>query len=109
VVTAQFQRAGDLEMAFSVTPALAGRNDLNFFLRDVDGDDRPYTRLVARISYLDSSRGTQVFEPVQLHEGHWPLDGADLGLAGRWRIEAAVSREGLQDTDFNFELKLAHR
>jgi hypothetical protein len=109
VATALFQQADDLEMAFSVAPGLAGPNDLNFYLRDVNGDDRPYQRLIARITYLDSARGTQVVEPVQLHEGHWPIDRYELGLAGRWRIEASVSREGLRDTNFSFELQLAHR
>jgi hypothetical protein len=105
---AQVQRADDLEMAMSVTPGYAGRNDVNFYVRDVNGDDRPYTKLAARISYLDGPPGAQAFQPVQLHEGHWPLEALELRLAGRWQIEANVSRDGLPDARFRFEIALSH-
>jgi hypothetical protein len=106
---ALFQQASDLELAFSIAPAVAGPNNLNFYLRDVDGDERPYQRLVARITYLDGRQPPRQEEPVQLHEGHWPLDAYDLGLAGRWRIEASVSREGFPDVQFSFDVPLPHR
>jgi hypothetical protein len=105
---AQVQRADDLEMAMSVTPGYAGRNDANFYVRDVNGDDRPYTKLAARLSYVDGQFAAQEFEPVQLHEGHWPLEALDLKLAGRWLIEADVGRDGLPNASFRFEIALSH-
>jgi hypothetical protein len=85
----QFQKADDLEMAFAVAPGVAGPNDVNFYLRDVNGDDRPYTLLTARFSYLDTRITGEELRPVQLHEvplAHRP-DRARLcrALAGRGR------------------------
>jgi hypothetical protein len=107
--TSLLQQAADLEMAFSVVPGLAGLNNLNFYVRDMDRDDRPYTRLLVHITYLEAAQSSRAAEPVQLHEGHWPLDGYELAPSGRWRVDAVVSREGLPDANFSFELRLAHR
>jgi hypothetical protein len=94
-------------MAFSLSPGTAGLNNLNFYIRDVDGDDRPYTRLLAHITYLDAALPSRAEQPVQLHEGHWPLDGYELAPSGRWQVDAIVSRDGFPDTNFSFELRLA--
>jgi hypothetical protein len=105
---AQVRQADDLEMAMSVTPGYAGRNDVNYYVRDVNGDGRPYTKLVTRFSYLDGRSEPQSFEPVQLHEGHWPLEALELRFAGRWLVEVSVSRDGLSDARFSFDLTLPH-
>ena len=106
---AVFQKADDLEMIFTAAPGFAGTNDVNFYLRDVNGDDRPYTAMTARFSYLDGRRPVDEQHPTQLHEGHWPIDAYDLALAGHWRIETSVSREGFPDTRFTFDMQLPHR
>ena len=105
---AQVAQAGDLEMAMSVAPGVAGRNSVNCYLRDVDGDDKPYTRLTARFSYLDGPLGPQVFEPVQLHQGHWLINDLELEASGRWQVGVAVSRDGVSDARFRFQIALPH-
>ncbi len=106
---AVFQKADDLEMVFTAAPGFAGQNDVNFYLRDVNGDDRPYTAMTARFSYVDGTRLVDEQHPTQLHEGHWPVDAYALPLAGQWRIEASVSRDGFPDTRFTFDMQLPHR
>jgi hypothetical protein len=106
---AVFQKADDLEMVFTAAPGFAGENDVNFYLRDVNGDDRPYTAMTARFTYLDGRLSIAEQHPTQLHEGHWPIDQFDLALAGHWRIETTVSRDGFPDARFTFEMTLPHR
>jgi hypothetical protein len=105
---AQLMQADDLEMALSVSPGLVGRNDVNYYVRDTNGDDRPYTKLVTRFSYLDGRAEPLTIEPVQLHEGHWPIEALELKLAGRWQIDVTVSRDGIADTLLRYEIALPH-
>ena len=100
------QRADDPKMAFTVSPGFAGPNDVN--LRDVNGDVRPDS-LVTTLSYLDDRAAGEEQRPVQLHEGHRPLDACGLPFAGPWRIKVAVSRDGLTDARFTFEMLLPRR
>ncbi len=102
----QTQSAGDLTLTLSVDPGKAGQNRMDFYLQDTDGDERPVERFIVRLTYLDQRLGTTEDDAAQVHPTHFVLEGRQLALPGRWRMDVVVRREGLEDARATFEFEV---
>jgi copper transport protein len=87
---------GEGSVKIVVDPPQAGRGEVQVHL--LDGAGRPadlaHHGLSLELSLPARSLGPIVREPDPLGPGRYELDGADLSVAGRWRIDvvARVSR-----------------
>jgi hypothetical protein len=99
---------GDLDMSMVILPGLAGENEVNFFLIDLDRDWKDVLSFTVTFEYLDGD-GRQQFEPVQLHEGHFPIEKMTLPYAGRWHAAVDLQRAEAGVTSFSFDFELSHR
>jgi copper transport protein len=102
----QTQTADDLTLTVSVEPGRAGQNRMDFYLQDNDGDERPVQRFIVRLTYLDQRLGTTEDDATAVHPTHFVLEGSQLALPGRWRMDLVVRREGLNDARASFEFEV---
>jgi hypothetical protein len=102
------QVRGDLDLSMVILPGLAGENEVNFYMIDLDRDWKDVTSFGVTFDYLDGDTWLW-FEPVQLHEGHFPIEKVALPYAGSWRVDVAVQRAEAGTTSFGFDFKLSHR
>jgi copper transport protein len=95
---AQSAVADDLSVSLDVYPGKAGPNDVNIFLSDINGDEKPVQQVIVRYKYLDKNLGENEDFAQPLHpQSHYTLSTSQLSLAGQWEIEVIVRREGLLD------------
>lgn len=102
----QTQTVDDLTLTVFVEPGRAGRNRMDFYLQDNDGDERPVERFIVRLTYLDQRLGTTEDDATEVHPTHFVLEGSQLALPGRWRMDLVVRREGLDDVRVTFDLEV---
>lgn len=103
----QTQTVDDLTITVSIDPGRAGQNRMDFYLQDNDGDQRAVQRLIVRLTYLDQRLGTTEDDATGVHPTHFVLEGSQLALPGRWRMDLVVRREGLRDARASFEFEVA--
>lgn len=102
----QTQTVDDLTLTVSVDPGHPGQNRMDFYLQDNDGDERPVQRFIVRLTYLDQRLGTTEDDAKEVHPTHFVLEGSQLALPGRWRVDLVVRRQGLEDARASFELQV---
>lgn len=103
----QTRTVDDLTLSLSVDPGKVGQNRMDFYLQDNDGDERPVVRFIVRLTYLDENLGTAEDDATGVHPTHFVLEGNQIALPGRWRLDVVVRREGLDDARATFEFEVA--
>ena len=94
-------------MSLRVEPARVGANDLTITLEDRLGNpiaDASDVRL--RTRYLDADLGEETASAVEMGDGSYLLERAQLSIAGAWQAELLVTRPDAFDarTAFRFEV-----
>ena len=94
----------DLLISFSAKPNRPGQN---VFLIRAASSRRPapaeVLRVIARLTYLDEEIGTITVDAQEIDEGQYHIGGSYFSLAGKWHVEVAVRRQGVEDTVAQFD------
>lgn len=94
----------DLLISFSAKPNRPGQN---VFLVRAASSRRPQPadvlRVITRLTYLEESMGTITVDAQEIDEGQYHIGGSYFSLPGRWAVEVAVRRRGLEDSVVQFE------
>ena len=78
-----------------VTPGLVGENTFTITLASEDGtpvEDASLIRL--RFDHQTENLGTSELRPEHMGSGQYAVSGANLSVAGEWRIRATIQRPG---------------
>lgn len=98
------QNVDDLVINFSVKPNQPGQN---VFTLRVASQRRPppaeVLRVILRFTYLEQEMGTTTADAQPIEPGLYRLGGGYFSLAGRWQVEVAVRRRGMEDSLARFE------
>lgn len=89
--------AGDLTLAFTLSPGRPGPNRYMVEVRDTHGVLVAGARASLRFTYLDSDLGVSEAELTQSGSGRFEGQSSDLAVAGRWQTEVIVRRPGHDD------------
>ncbi|MCB9419659.1 MAG: copper resistance protein CopC/CopD [Ardenticatenaceae bacterium] len=94
----------DLLISFSAKPNRPGQN---VFLVRAASSRRPepaeVLRVITRLTYLEEEIGTTTVDAQKIDEGQYHIGGSYFSLPGRWAVEVAVRRQGLEDSVAQFE------
>lgn len=88
----------DLVVTLNVKPNRPGQNV--FVVRAASTRrpaPAPITRVLLRFTYLDEATGRVTAVANELERGRYVLTSDHLAMAGRWRIEVVVRRDGVED------------
>lgn len=100
-----------MHIHLGIYPGWVGNNtfDLNLFEDAMTGKPITDASLIRlRFDNLDQKMGTSELRPVSLGDGTYEIQGANLSVAGNWRIRITIQRPGKYDTvnDFEFNMEL---
>ncbi len=99
-------RVDDLYVTLGIAPGLAGTNDFDIKVRDIQG--RPVTNaLVVRLltTMRDMDMGTQENPATNQGNGHYTLRGDALAMVGNWELGVLVRRAGVDDVRTSFQIQ----
>ena len=102
------QTVDDLLITLDVNPNRVGQNI--FTVRAASSRRPPpadVLRIILRFTYLDQELGMNSADMNEIEQDLYILSGNQLNLAGRWRIDVVVRREGLEDSVAQFEWAVA--
>lgn len=97
----------EIMVHLEVLPALVGENEFivtPFTLDGIPIEDA--TRIRLRFDNLDSPIGQSELRAAHQGDGVYTVSGANLSLAGRWRIRVTIARPGFYDTVVDFEVEV---
>ncbi len=98
------QSVGDMVISFSAKPNLPGQN---IFLVRAASHRRPapaeLAKVILRFTYLEEDLGTVSVEAQEIEEAAFRLGGGYFSLPGRWHVDVAVRRLGVEDSIGSFE------
>ncbi|HYJ22935.1 MAG TPA: CopD family protein [Solirubrobacterales bacterium] len=83
---------GPAELEITVDPARVGPNQVHLYLFDARSGTQfsPTRELVVTATMPDKSIGPLPLEPQRSGPGHFTIQGAQLGVAGDWRLDVTV-------------------
>ncbi len=93
----------DLQADLEITPGLVGENTFTLTLAASDGtpiEDASLIRL--RFDHQTERLGTSELRPEPVGGGQYRISGANLSVAGEWRIRATVQRPGEFDSVIDY-------
>lgn len=98
------QSVEDMIISFSSKPNLPGQN---IFLVRATSHRRPapaeVAKVIVRYTYLEEDLGTVSVEAQQIDETAFRLGGGYFSLPGRWHVDVAVRRLGVEDSIGQFD------
>jgi copper transport protein len=83
---------GDLELNLVVDPAVAGTNDVHFYLIRKSGQPADLAEVRLAASLPSHELGPLRFEARRVAPGHYIVTGAALPLAGDWQLNVNARR-----------------
>lgn len=102
------EQAGDLQLELEITPGWVGENTFILRLSDQAGElisDATLVRL--RFDYIQQDIGQSDLSLSPQAAGIYSAEGANLSLAGDWRIRVTIQRPNLYDTVVDFAPNVA--
>jgi copper transport protein len=98
------QSVEDMIISFSSKPNLPGQN---IFLVRATSHRRPapaeVAKVILRFTYLEEDLGTISVDAQEIDETAFRLGGGYFSLPGRWHVDVAVRRLGVEDSIGSFE------
>ncbi|MAT95556.1 MAG: hypothetical protein CL608_00190 [Anaerolineaceae bacterium] len=102
--SAMTQSVEDMIISFSSKPNLPGQN---IFLVRATSHRRPapaeVAKVILRFTYLEEDLGTVSVEAQEIDTAAYRLGGGYFSLPGRWHVDVAVRRLGVEDSIGQFE------
>jgi len=99
---------GDVMIHLEILPGVVGENE--FIVTPMTLDGMPIldaTRVRLRFDNLDTPIGRSEARAEHIGDGVYRVTGANLSLAGMWRIRLTLARPGSYDTVVDFEAQIA--
>jgi copper transport protein len=100
---ALIRHADDLDLALQVNPSRPGRNVVTITVRQ-GAAAGPFERVAVDFTYLDQDIGTTQVLARDTGGGVYVVDGTQLSLPGKWRIDVDIQRPTKQDADASWEI-----
>ncbi|MCA9899954.1 MAG: copper resistance protein CopC/CopD [Anaerolineales bacterium] len=98
------QSVEDMIISFSSKPNLPGQN---IFVVRATSHRRPapaeVAKVILRFTYLEEDLGTVSVDAQEINETSYRLGGGYFSLPGRWHVDVAVRRLGVEDSIGSFE------
>lgn len=102
--SAMTQSVEDMIISFSSKPNLPGQN---IFVVRATSHRRPapaeVAKVILRFTYLEEDLGTVSVEAQEIDKTAFRLGGGYFSLPGRWHVDVAVRRLGVEDSIGSFE------
>jgi hypothetical protein len=93
-----------MDVTLDVSPGRAGDNEISLYFFDSAGAWQSVQSVEVRLTFLDFTAGSIVEQAILLHPGHAFITGNHLRHAGRWQVDAAFKRSGLDDAVGAFQM-----
>ena len=98
----------DVSGTLRVTPYAVGFNAFEMSLQDSNGQPVQADRLTLRFTMRSHDMGVQELRLEPVGDGDYRTPSSNLSMAGPWKVEAQVRRQGMEDVVIPFELGVAN-
>jgi mono/diheme cytochrome c family protein/Tol biopolymer transport system component len=104
---AQTAAAGDLRVILHIDATTLGMRVIDVFVRDEA--DRPVaaTNVRLRFTHTEMDMGSTDVVAERVSDDHFQAGGSFFSMAGSWRVEASVLRDGRPPLEVPFDLAIA--